>query len=97
MSRYRVNCVIDRILEEIWDKYKYTPLSIDDFNVEPRFLAESILEEEFGWKRSKLVKVQFEIDDDDGKLMIVFYDNRYNKRLNNIDELIEILYGGYLL
>ena len=92
MSRqHRVNCVIDRILEEIWDKYKYTPLSIDDFNVEPRFLAESILEEEFGWKRSKLVKVQFEIDDDDGKLMIVFYDNRYNKRLNNIDELIEIL------
>ena len=96
MSRHRVNCVIDRILEEIWDKYKYTPLSIDDFNVEPRFLAESILEEEFGWKRSKLVKVQFEIDDD-GKLMIVFYDNRYNKRLNDIDELIEILYGGYLL
>ena len=91
MSRYRVNCVIDRILEEIWDKYKYTPLSIDDFNVEPRFLAESILEEEFGWKRSKLVKVQFEIDDDDGKLMIVFCDNRYNKRLNNIYELVEIL------
>ena len=95
--KYKVNRVIDRILEEIWDKYKYTPLSIDDFNVEPRFLAESILEEEFGWKRSKLVKVQFEIDDDDGKLMIVFYDNRYNKRLNDIDELIEILYGGYLL
>ena len=91
MSRHRVNCVIDTILEETWDKYKHTPLSIDDFNVEPRFLAESILEEEFGWKRSKLVKVQFEIDDDDGKLMIVFYDNRYNKRLNNIDELVEIL------
>ena len=90
MSRHRVNCVIDRILEEIWDKYKFTDV---DFNIEPRFLAESILEEEFGWKRSKLVKVQFEIDDDDGKLMIVFYDNRYNKRLNNIDELIEILLG----
>ena len=88
MSRHRVNCVIDRILEEVWNKYKYTDV---DFNVEPRFLAESILEEEFGWKRSKLVKVQFEIDDDDGKLMIVFYDNRYNKRLNNIDELVEIL------
>ena len=94
MSRHRVNCVIDRILEEVWNKYKFTDV---DFNIEPRFLAESILEEEFGWKRSKLVKVQFEIDDDDGKLMIVFYDNRYNKRLNNIDELIEILYGGYLL
>lgn len=94
MSRHRVNCVIDRILEEIWDKYKYT--TDVDFNVEPRFLAESILEEEFGWNRSKLIKVQFDIDDD-GKLMIVFYDNRYNKRLNDIDELIEILYGGYLL
>ena len=88
MSRHRVNCVIDRILEEVWNKYKFTDV---DFNIEPRFLAESILEEEFGWKRSKLVKVQFEIDDDDGKLMIVFYDNRYNKRLNNIDELVEIL------
>ena len=92
--KYKVNRVIDRILEEVWDKYKFNDV---DFNVEPRFLAESILEEEFGWKRSKLVKVQFEIDDDDGKLMIVFYDNRYNKRLNDIDELIEILYGGYLL
>ena len=90
MSRHRVNCVIDRILEEVWNKYKFTDV---DFNIEPRFLAESILEEEFGWKRSKLVKVQFEIDDDDGKLMIVFYDNRYNKRLNDIDELVEILCG----
>ena len=93
MSRHRVNCVIDRILEEIWNKYKFTDVY---FNIEPRFLAESILEEEFGWERSKLIKVQFDIDDD-GKLMIVFYDNRYNKRLNDIDELIEILYGGYLL
>ena len=92
--KYKVNRVIDRILEEVWDKYKYT--TDVDFNVEPRFLAESILEEEFGWNRSKLIKVQFDIDDD-GKLMIVFYDNRYNKRLNDIDELIEILYGGYLL
>ena len=88
--KYKVNRVIDRILEEVWDKYKFTDV---DFNVEPRFLAESILEEEFGWKRSKLVKVQFDIDDNDGKLMIVFYDNRYNKRINNIDELVEILCG----
>ena len=42
MSRHIVNCVIDRILEEIWDKYKFTDV---DFNIEPRFLAESIREE----------------------------------------------------
>lgn len=90
--KYKIRCVIDRILEEVFEKFKYELLDLDVFNVEARFLAESILEEEFGWMRSKLIKVQFDIDDDN-KLVILFYDNRYNKKLNSIDELEELLGG----
>ena len=90
--KYKIRCVINRILEEVFEKFKYEPLDLDVFNVEARFLAESILEEEFGWMRSKLIKVQFDIDDDN-KLVILFYDNRYNKKLNSIDELEELLGG----
>ena len=90
--KYKIRRVIDRILEEVFEKFKYELLDLDVFNVEARFLAESILEEEFGWMRSKLIKVQFDIDDDN-KLVILFYDNRYNKKLNSIDELEELLGG----
>ena len=90
--KYKIRCVINRILEEVFEKFKYELLDLDVFNVEARFLAESILEEEFGWMRSKLIKVQFDIDDDN-KLVILFYDNRYNKKLNSIDELEELLEG----
>lgn len=90
--RYKIRCVIDKIRERVFEEFKYELLDRDVFNVEARFLAESILEEEFGWMRSKLIKVQFDIDDDN-KLVILFYDNRYNKKLNSIEEIEEILGG----
>ena len=90
--RYKIRCVIDKIRERVFEEFKYELLDRDVFNVEARFLAESILEEEFGWNRSKLIKVQFDIDEDN-KLIILFYDNRYNKKLNSIDELNELLGG----
>ena len=90
--RYKIRCVIDKIRERVFEEFKYELLDRDVFNVEARFLAESILEEEFGWVRSKLIKVQFDIDEDN-KLVILFYDNRYNKKLNSIDELNELLGG----
>ena len=90
--RYKIRCVIDKIRERVFEEFKYELLDRDVFNVEARFLAESILEEEFGWNRSKLIKVQFDIDEDN-KLIILFYDNRYNKKLNSIEELEELLGG----
>ena len=90
--KYKIRCVIDKIMERVFEEFKYELLDRDVFNVEARFLAESILEEEFGWNRSKLIKVQFDIDEDN-KLIILFYDNRYNKKLNSIDELNELLGG----
>ena len=90
--KYKIRCVIDKIMERVFEEFKYELLDRDVFNVEARFLAESILEEEFGWVRSKLIKVQFDIDEDN-KLVILFYDNRYNKKLNSIEELEELLGG----
>ena len=90
--KYKIRYVIDKIRERVFEEFKYELLDHDVFNVEARFLAESILEEEFGWVRSKLLKVQFDVDENN-KLIILFYDNRYNKLLNSIDELNELLGG----
>jgi len=90
--KHKIRYVIDKIMERVWEEFKYELLDHDVFNVEARFLAESILEEEFGWMRSKLIKVQFDVDEDN-KLVILFYDNRNNKQLNSIEELEELLGG----